>query len=147
MWITLGLQKSILIRKILFAKFIKLHDINQKMKFTLNINSTASLLKRSKRSYFTIFLKNNLNNLQNIWKGIKNRISLKTLWHSSPSFISYNKKSSYQPFEIANAFHNDFSKVALNIQSSSKYPAKEIHEFLPLLNINSFLPSSTDKMK
>ena len=56
-----------------------------------------------------------------------------------------NNKTVTSPFEIANAFNNYFLNVAQNTQSSIKYSAKEFHEFLPPLNINSFLLSPTDK--
>ena len=48
-------------------------------------------------------------------------------------------------FEIANAFNNYFSNIALDIQSSIKYSAKKFHEFLPSLSIKPFFLSSTDK--
>ena len=65
--------------------------------------------------------------------------------HSSPSSISDNNKTITSPSEIANAFNNYFSKVALNIQSSIKYSTKELHEFLPPVNRHSFFLSPTDK--
>ena len=72
-------------------------------------------------------------------------MSLKTVSQYSPFSISYNNKTVTSPFEIANAFNNSLSNVALNIQPSIKYSAKEFHEFLPPLNINSFFLSPTDK--
>ena len=108
-------------------------------------NLISTLLKRSKCLYFTKFFNDNLNNLKNTWKGIKNLISLKNVSHSSPSSIYYNNKTVTSPFEIANAFNNYFSNIALDIQSSIKYSAKEFHEFLPPLNIKSFFLSPTDK--
>ena len=144
-WITLGLQKSISIKNSLFAKYIKSNDINQKneikIKFKQYRKLISTLLKRSKRSYFTKFFNDNLNNLKNTWKGIKNLISLKTVSHYSLS----NTKTVTSPFEIANAINNYFSNVALNIQSSIKYSAKEFHELLLPLIINSFFLSPTDK--
>ena len=105
----------------------------------------STLLKRSKCSCFTKFFNDNLNNLKNTWKGIKNLISLKTVSHSSPSSMYYNNKTVTSPFEITNAFNNYFSNIALGIQSSIKYFAKEFHEFLPPLNIKSFFLSATNK--
>ena len=83
--------------------------------------------------------------MKNTWKGIKNLISFKTVSHYSPSSIYYNNKTVTSPFEIANAFNNYFSNIALDIQSSIKYSAKEFHEFLPPLSIKSFFLSPTDK--
>ena len=106
-----------------------------KTKYKQNLIST--LLKRTKRSYFTNFFNDNLNDLKNTWKGIKNLISFKTVSHYSPSSIYYNNKTVTSPFEIAN--------ITLNIQSFIKYSAKEFHEFLSQLNIKSFFLSPTDK--
>ena len=39
----------------------------------------STLMKESKKSYFTNYFQNNLNNLKSTWKGIKNLISLKEL--------------------------------------------------------------------
>ena len=148
-WIVLGLQKSISIKNSLFAKFIKSNDINQRnemhIKYKQYRNLISTLLKRSKCLYFTKFFNDNLNNLKNIWKGIKNLISLKNVSHSSPSSIYYNNKTLTSPFEMANTFNNYFSNIALDIQSSIKYSGKEFHEFLPPLSIKSFFLSSTDK--
>ena len=118
-WITLGLQKSISIKISLFAKFIKSNEFNQKNEIHIKYKQygilISTLLKRSKRSHFTKFFTDNLNNLKNTWKGIKNLISLKSISHSSPSSIYYNNKTVTSPFEIANAFNNYFSNIALNI--------------------------------
>ena len=108
-------------------------------------NLISTLLKRSKHLYFTKFFSDNLNNLRNTWKGIKSLISLKTASHSSLSSIYYNNKTVTSPFEISNAFSNYFSNIALDIQSSIKYSAKEFHEFLPPLSIKSFFLSPTDR--
>ena len=95
--------------------------------------------------YFTKICNDNLNNLKNTWKSIKNLISLKNVPHSSPSSIYYNNETVTSPFEITNAFNNYFSNIALDIQSSIKYSAKEFHEFLPPLSIKSFFLTLTDK--
>ena len=96
---------------------------------------------------FLFYKINDLNNLKNTWKGTKNLISLRNVSHSSPSFIYYNNKAVTSPFEIVNAFSNYFSNIALDIQSSIKYSAKEFHEFLPPLSIKSFFLSPTNKKK
>ena len=112
-WITLGLQKSISIKNSLFSKFIKSNDINQRnemhIKYKQYRNLISTLLKRSKCLYFTKFFNDNLNNLKNTWKGIKNLISLKTVSHSSPSSIYCNNKIVTSPFEIASDFNDYFS--------------------------------------
>ena len=146
----LALQKSISIKNSLFAKLIKSNDINQRnemhIKYKQHKNLISTLLKKSKCLYFTKMFNDNLNNLKNTWKGIKNLISLKNVLHSYPSSICYsNNKTLTSLFGIANAFNNYFSNIAQDIQSSIKYSAKEFHEFLPPLSIKSFFLSPTDK--
>ena len=150
-WITLGLQKSISIKNCLFAKFIKSNDINQKnemhIKYKQYRNLISTLLEKNKRLYFTKIFNDNLNNLKNTWKGIKNLISLKTVSHSSRSSIYCDNKTVTSPFEMANAFNSYFLNIALDIQSSIKYSAKEFHEFLLPLSIKSFFSHLLIKME
>ena len=44
-------------------------------------------MKESKRSYFTNYFQNNLNDLKTTWKGIEKLISLKELSNIAPSNI------------------------------------------------------------
>ena len=82
-WITLGLQKSISIKNHLLTKYIKLKDVTLKneaqIKYKQYRNLLSTLMKESKKSYFTNYFQNNLNHLKSTWKGIKNLISLKEL--------------------------------------------------------------------
>ena len=72
-------------------------------------------MKESKKSYFTNYFQNNLNDLKSTWKGIKNLISLKELPNVAPSNIFDNGRSLTEPQEIANAFDKYFVNVATDI--------------------------------
>ena len=78
--ITPGLQKSISVKNNLLTKFIKLKEPTLKneahTKYKLYRNMLATLLKRSKRTYFSSFFQNHVHDLKNTWKGIKRIISL-----------------------------------------------------------------------
>ena len=78
-WITLGLQKSIFIKNHLLTKYIKLKDVTLKneaqIKYKQYRNLLSTLMKESKKSYFTNYFQNNLNDLKSAWKGVKNLIS------------------------------------------------------------------------
>ena len=82
-WITLGLKKSISIKNHLLTKYIKLKDVTLKneaqIKYKQYRNLLSTLMKESKKSYFTNYFQNNLNHLKSTWKGIKNLISLNEL--------------------------------------------------------------------
>ena len=73
--------KLISIKNHLLTKYIKLKDVTLKneaqIKYKQYRNLLPTLLKESKRSYFTNYFQNNLNNLKSTWKGIKNLISFK----------------------------------------------------------------------
>ena len=62
-------------------------------------------MKESKKSYFTNYFQNNLNDLKSTWKGIKNLISLKELPNVASSNIFDNSRSLTEPQEIANYFN------------------------------------------
>ena len=72
-------------------------------------------MKESKKSYFTNYFQNNLNDLKSTWKGIKNLISLKELPNVVPSNIFDNGRSLTELQEIANAFDKYFVNVATDI--------------------------------
>ena len=118
-WITPGLQKSILIKNKFLAKFIKLKEPTLKneahTKYKLYRNLLATLLKRSKHTYFSSFFQNHINDLQNTWKGLKKIISLKDSSSTVPSAIIKDNISLTNPKNIAYAFNNYFSKVATGI--------------------------------
>ena len=54
-------------------------------------------MKESKKSYFTNYFQNNLNDLKSTWKGIKNLISLKELPNVAPSNIFDNAPRLTEP--------------------------------------------------
>ena len=80
-WITPAIEKSILIKNILFKKHIKLSDplINQEVQLKCKYYRILihTILKKSKQNYYEKFFQNNLNDIKKIWKGIRNLISLK----------------------------------------------------------------------
>ena len=100
-------------------------------------------MKESKKSYFTNYFQNNLNELKSTWKRTKNLILLKELPNVAPSNIFDNGRSLTQPQEIANAFNRYFVNVATDIQSSIRYSENFFHDFLPPININSFFLNHT----
>ena len=105
----------------------------------------ATLLKRSKHTYFLSFFRNYINDLKNTWKGIERIISLKDSLSTVPSTIIEDNISLTNPKDIADAFNNYFSNVKTGIQSSIKESKKKFFDFLPQIDINSFFINPTDK--
>ena len=148
-WITPGLQKSISVKNKLLTKFIKLKEPTLKneaqTKYKFYRNMLATLLKRSKHTYFSSFFQNHVNDLKNTWKDIKRIISLKDSRSTVPSNNIEDNISLTNPKDIADAFNNYFSNVATGIKSSMKYSRNKFFDFLPQININSFFIKPTDK--
>ena len=108
-------------------------------------NMLATLLERSKHTYFSYFSQNHINDLKNTWKGIKRVISLIDSRSTVASTIIENNVSLTNPKSIADAFSNYFSNVATGIKSSIKYSRIKFFDFLPQININSFFVNPTDE--
>ena len=148
-WITPGLQKSISVKNKLLTKFIKLKEPTLKneahTKYKLYRNMLATLLKRSKHTYFSSFFQNHINDLKNTWKGIKRIISLKDSTSTVPFTIIEDNVSLTNPKDIADAFSNYFSNVATGIKSSIKYSRIKFFDFFPQININFFFINPTDE--
>ena len=147
-WITPALQKSMSVKTKLLTKFIKLKEPtlkNEAHSKRLYRNMLATLLKRSKHTYFSCFFQNHINNLKNTWKGIKTIIYLKDSTSTVASTTIEDNISLTNPKDIADAFNNYFSNVAIGIKSSLKYSRNKFFDFLPQININSFFINPTDK--
>ena len=108
--ITLNLQKSISIKNHLLIKYIKFKDVTLKdeaqIKYKQYKNLLSTLMKNSKRSCFTDYSQENLNDLKSTWKGIKNLICLKELPNIAPSNIFDNSQSLTEPQEMVNVLTN-----------------------------------------
>ena len=85
-----------------------------------------------KKSYFTNYFQNNLNDLESIWKVIKNLIFLKELPNVVSSNIFDNGRSLTEPQD---AFNKYFVNVATDSKSSIRYSKTNFYDFLPPISI------------
>ena len=70
-------------------------------------------------------------------------ISLKSFTDTIPTAITDNVTIT-NPSVIANAFSSCFAKVTVDIQSSIRFSKRKYCDYLPILNIESFLITTTD---
>ena len=117
LWITLGLQKSVSVKKKLLTEFINKKDPILKEEFDTNYKKYRNLLsthmKKSKQGYYDKYFERNRNNIKNPWKGIKSLISLKTVASSVLTVLSLDKGDTItNPYDIANTFNNYFVSIA-----------------------------------
>ena len=146
-WITPALQKSISIKKALFKRYIKLKSLVKKnevhqQKYYRNLLST--LMKKSKQNYYERFFKNNLNNLRNIWKGIRRLIAIKNSSASNIHMLTHKGAIVTDPLHIANIFNEYFSSIAEKTTANIKFSNKSFEDFLHHPNEESLFITSTD---
>ena len=79
------------------------------------------------------------------WKGIKKLISLKKTSNSEPSAVIENNITLTKLEDIANAFNKYFINISRTIQSTIKFSSSKCHDFLPDIDINSFIIKPVDK--
>ena len=118
-WITKIIQNAIEKKNRLFKKYIKSGDTNKNLfhqEYKIYRNSLLTLLKQSKKCYYNNYFRNNINNIKNIWRGIKSIISLNSKESESSKIVLNNKgKFLTNPNDIANQFNNFFCSVAPTI--------------------------------
>ena len=79
------------------------------------------------------------------WKGVKKLISLKKTSNSEPSAVIENNITLTKLEDIANAFNKYFINISRTIQSTIKFSRSKCHDFLPDIDINSFIIKPVDK--
>ena len=150
-WISNSIQKSICTKNKYFTKYIRQKDPILKSfwhdKYKTYRNALSTLLKQSKKNYYTKFFNSNINNIKNTWKGIKSIISKGDNESFAPTSISINKSILTEPNIIANEFNNYFCSIGKKIQSNIKHSFRDFHFFLGDLFEKSFFVSPTDNME
>ena len=68
-------------------------------------------MRHSKKSYYTSFFNNNLNNVKNTWKGIKEIINIKPSTNIKSFSLKVNEKVISDHSTVANLFNNYFSTI------------------------------------
>ena len=139
---------SISIKNSLFKKYIKLkspvkkNEVHQQYKYYRNLLST--LMKKSKQNYYEQFFKNNLNNLKNIWKGIRSLIAIKHSPASNIHILTHKGATVTDSLHIANIFNDHFSSIAEKAKANIKFSNKSFQDFLYHPNADSLFVTPTD---
>ena len=149
-WISLGLQKSIFVKKKLLASFINKKDPILKEEFHTNYkkygNLLSILMKKSKQAYYDKYFEKKWNNIKNSWKGIKSLIFVKTKASSLPTVLSLeNGNTITNPYDIANTFNNYFVSIAETTKRSIKYSHKHFSDYLSNESSSTIFLQPTDK--
>jgi hypothetical protein len=144
-WITTGILKSITKRDFFFRKFARTKSPDLKSffhnQFKRYRNMIVSLCRRSKTNHFTSYFNIHSNNVQKIWHGVRDIISLKSSKSVKPISLKINGTVTSSPIAVANSFNSYFSSIAESIRSQVPPSSNHFSSFLKCSNRNSMFLS------
>ena len=95
----------------LYKKYLKTRSPYLHSKFKFYRNKLNHLLRISKRMYYNDFFNNNINNMKNTWKGIKQIINLNPKSFHAPTKIIKDNIELVDGKSIADAFNDFFANI------------------------------------
>jgi len=141
-WITSAIIKSMSKRDFFFRKFINAKCPTFKTYYHNSFknyrNLIVSLCRRSKQNHYTKYFDLHSGNMQKIWQGVRQLISVKSSFKSpSPISLNIDGNISSDPLTIANSFNKYFSSVAHSIRNKIPPSFKHFSTFLKHPNSSS----------
>ena len=120
-------------REILFEK--KDNPLSDGIKRAYNLfrNRITREIKKAKKVYYKNYFPGNINNMKNLWKGIKNILNINKKEDSRISQLSHNGKNINNNLDMANSFNEFFTGVGPKLN-------KQIPNSNILRNPNVYLP-------
>ena len=120
-WITKDILKQIKDRNKLFIKLKNQpHNNLVQERYKRLRNKITDNIRKSKKDYYKKNFDDNISNLKNTWKGIKDILNQKKA--SQISQINHNNVDITNPSEIANTFNNFFVNVGPNCEKKILLP-------------------------
>ena len=110
-WITPGLKASIYNKTRLYKNFLRKRSYYSHCKFKTYRNKLNHLIKISKSNYYKEYFVTNKTNTKEIWKGIRQIITLKSKRFFTPNKLVKDGHEIKNVKEIANEFNNYFSNI------------------------------------
>ena len=135
-WITLGIKKSIQIKKNLYKKIIKTKSTYYHSKFKIYRNKINHLLRIRKKAYYNQYFLDHIKDGKKVWTGIKQIIHHKPRTGQKILKLVDNSKEIIDPKQIADTFNTFFVNVG-----------KELEKGIPTVNKNpaDYLPDPASK--
>ena len=81
----------------------------------------------SKKDYYKQYFTENKDNLQKIWKGIKEIIYIKSKNYRQPTCIIDSNKTITDPKQIADTFNKYYTSIVNDIRNERKYEGNKSH--------------------
>ena len=148
-WISSGILAKIRDKGKKFSKYIKCKDPDRRAELYTNFkllkNEITQDIRSGKKSYYRKYFTEHKNNLQKIWKGIKEIINIKSKNYDHPTSIQVGDKNITDPVHISNSFNDYFTSIADNILRKRKYNgSKSYRDFLSNRLLENFIFKDCD---
>ena len=111
-------------------------------------NELTDMTRAAKKSYYKNYFKQNKNNLQKIWKGIKEIINIKSKNYDYPTCLQVGDSNITDPMVISNTFNDYFTTIASEILKKRKYNGnKSYRDFLANRLLETFIFDECDEIE
>lgn len=146
-WISQGIKTSIKVKNSLFKSFTRTKKDYYYIKFKYYRNKLNHLIKLSKKQYYQTYFSSNINRSKEIWKGIKQLVSLKKSNMNFPSKIKQGNVTLTDKNQIANAFNIYFANIGSKLAQSIPNTNISFEHYLPSSIQESFFIRPTSPME
>ena len=130
-WITLGIKKSIQIKKNLYKKIIKTKSTYYHSKFKIYRNKINHLLRIRKKAYYYQYFLDHIKDGKKVWNGIKQIIHHKPRTGQKILKLVDNNKEIIDPKQIADTFNTFFANVGKELEKGISTVNKNPADYLP----------------
>ena len=128
-WISNNILSKIRAKNQVFRKYIRSKNPTAKAEHYAAYkdlkNEITALTRSSKKEYYKKYFSTNKNNIQKIWKGIKEIINIKSKNFDHPTCLKSADGAITDPVAISTSFNDYFTSIADNILASRKYEGKK----------------------
>ena len=143
-WISKTILAKIGEKNKIFKKYINSRNVVRKTElfdqFKTIKNEITHLIRTGKKAYYQNYFAENKDNLQKIWKGIKEIINIKSKNFDYPTCLQVRDVNITDPTAITNSFNDYFTSIADEILKKRKYNGtKSYRDFLANRLINNFV--------
>ena len=143
-WITNNILSKIRDKNKIFKKYLACNNNARKDELFTSFknlkNDITQDIRAGKKIYYQRYFSEHKNNLQKIWKGIKEIINVKSKNYDHPTCIQEGDQNFTDPKKIANSFNDYFSMIADKILQKRKYNGtKSYRDFLSNRLLENFV--------
>ena len=143
-WITTGLRTSINVKNKYYKEYLKTKSDFCLHKFKTYKNRINRLIFISKRLHYNSYFQEHSKNVKNLWKGIRDIVTLKPQNSYAPNRINVNGSFITDSATIANSFNTFFANIGSKLAKSIPDSNSSYREFLNHPTDRSFYISPTD---